>query len=255
MISTADAAALGWVVLDEIDSTNAEAMRRALAGERGPLYIRADRQTAGRGRSGRTWHMRGGNLALSRLGGIACPTAAVPQLSLVAGVAVHQAAAAILGAAASHAGLRLKWPNDLLFDGAKLAGILVEATTIGGQRLAVVGIGLNLVHAPDLADRRTAALTAVAPDVPHPHAVARDLAQRLEEALGVWDDGRGFDVIRDEWLARALPLGTPMSVDTGAGGRVTGRFGGLDDQGYLLIELGEGGRTVVTVGDVALIGG
>lgn len=111
-----------FVELDQIDSTNAEAMRRVLAGERGPLYIRAERQTAGRGRSGRQWVASQGNLALSRLGPVGCSMASVPQLSLVAGVAIYRAAMAVLGERIGHAALLLKWPNDVLLDGAKLAG-------------------------------------------------------------------------------------------------------------------------------------
>lgn len=255
MRHAADATRPVWVELDTIDSTNSEAMRRALAGERGPLYVRADRQTAGRGRSGRAWETADGNLALSRLATTACPPAAVPQLSLVAGIAAHRTAAAIMEEAAAPGRLHLKWPNDLLLDGAKLAGILVETTTIAGERFTVVGLGLNIAHAPDLPDRRTTALASVVPAVAGAAEIARRLANEIEAALALWDDGRGFAAIKEAWLARALPLGTPMAVDAGAGGRVSGRFAGLDDDGYLQIELGEGGRTVVTVGDVALIDG
>ena len=246
-----------WIELDEVDSTNAEVMRRAVTGERRPLYVRANRQTAGRGRSGRSWHSHPGNIAMSRLVPLDCPPAAVPQISLVSGLAVHRAVAEQLDAAGIGVSLSLKWPNDLLAGRAKLAGVLVEATTVGTDRIAVVGIGLNVAHAPEVHGREVVALASLglahADDPATPAALARRVGAHLDRALDEWDRGRGFASIREAWLERSLPLGTEMSVDTGPGGRVVGTFAGLDDEGYLLIELGGAGRMGATVGDVALL--
>lgn len=239
-----------FVELDQIDSTNAEAMRRVLAGERGPLYIRAERQTAGRGRSGRQWVASQGNLALSRLGPVGCSMASVPQLSLVAGVAIYRAAMAVLGERIGHAALLLKWPNDVLLDGAKLAGVLVEATSIQRELVAVVGIGCNVAHAPDIANRRTTAL-ATATHPPDPAAFGRLVALHLEAVLGLWDDGRGFEMIRQAWLSASTALGTEMSIQTSAG-LVRGFFGGLDDDGGLILRDGRGATQKYTYGDVRL---
>ena len=242
-----------WVELDEVDSTNSEAMRRAAAGERGVLYIRAERQTAGRGRSGRAWETRGGNLALSRLGAISCPPAAVPQLALVAGVGVHGAIADLIGAQTA-AGLRLKWPNDVLLGGAKVAGILVEASTFGADRVAVIGVGINLAHAPDVPGRATTALARCMAERVEPRPAAALVASHIERAIALWDEGRGFAAVRSAWLAASLPAGTRLSVNTGAGS-AAGVFGGLDDGGALLIELDNGQRQTFSFGDVALIDG
>ncbi|MBL8566297.1 MAG: biotin--[acetyl-CoA-carboxylase] ligase [Hyphomicrobiaceae bacterium] len=246
-----------WIELDEIDSTNAELMRRAIAGERRPLYVRASRQTAGRGRSGRMWHSPPGNIAMSRLVPLDCPPAAVPQISLVTGLAVHRAVAEQLDASGISVSISLKWPNDLLAGRAKLAGVLVEATTAGADRIAVVGIGINVAHAPRVEGRETVALASLglarADDPATPAALARRVGAHLDRALDEWDSGQGFASIREAWLDRSLPLGTEMSVDTGPGGRVAGTFAGLDDAGYLLMERAGAGRMVVTVGDVALL--
>ncbi len=112
------------VHLEEVDGTNAEAMRRVLAGERGPLWISADRQLSGRGRSGRIWTSAPGNLFASVVATLDCQPAAAGQLSLVAGVAVIDA----IRRAGDVPGLRLKWPNDILVGMAKAGGILVEST-------------------------------------------------------------------------------------------------------------------------------
>lgn len=240
-----------WVEFDEVDSTNAEAMRRALAGECGPLYVRADRQTAGRGRSGRAWLGPQGNLALSRMGRIAAAPGVVPQLSLVAGVAVYRAAGAVIGAGETARSLQLKWPNDVLLDGAKLAGILVEATTVGGELIAIIGIGLNVAHAPVVSGRRTAALAAVPGHVPVLTDVARTVAWHLEDALSLWDGGRGFDAIRAAWMSASVPEGTAMTI-TGTGGQVSGSFRGLDADGALILADGEGRARSFAYGDVTL---
>ncbi len=245
-----------WIELDEIDSTNAEAMRRALAGERGPLYIRADRQTAGRGRSGRAWVALTGNLVLSRMGHLGAPPGVIPQLSLVAGVAVFRAVAAeIKGSDRAAESLQLKWPNDVLLDGAKLAGILVEATMVGGEQFAIIGIGLNVAKAPEVPGRHTAALAAIAPGAPVPgpdlRDVSRAVAMHLEDALALWDEGRGFHAIRLAWLAASAPQGTAMTIET-TDGRVSGFFRGLDTDGALILADTLGGVRRYTYGDVTL---
>lgn len=244
-----------WIELDEVDSTNAEAMRRALDGARGPLYVRAERQTEGRGRSGRSWVVPEGNLAMSRLGVVGCAPAQVPQLSLVAGLAVHRAAAWALEGGKEPSGpgggLVLKWPNDLMLDGAKLGGILIEGTQVGAVLMAVIGIGLNTTLAPEVAGRRTAALAPAAPRMGSPRAFASLVARHLEEVLEQWDDGRGFAAVRAAWMAVASPIGTEMSVETPQG-RIAGRFGGLDFDGALLLRDDQGGVHRYTYGDVTL---
>ncbi|MGQ0672732.1 MAG: biotin--[acetyl-CoA-carboxylase] ligase [Hyphomicrobium sp.] len=238
------------VRLDEIDSTNAEAMRRAMAGETGPLWIVADRQTAGRGRSGRPWQSDTGNLLASLL--LTLPPATVAcayQLALVAGVAVIDAIRADGGLITGPVP-RLKWPNDILIDGHKAGGILVESTSGPGGLKAVIGIGLNLVSHPEGTALPATHLRR------HGSPPARDkiLAAVAREVAGWllrWQEGVGFEAIRSAWLERAGPIGEACSVHIG-GQRVFGRFAGLDEDGALLVADEAGRLRRYTYGDVTL---
>jgi len=125
------------VILEEAGSTNSEAFARALAGEIGPLWIMARRQSHGRGRSGRQWASEPGNLYASLLQRVVCRQSVVHQLSLVAGVATVEAIVAAAGAPI--AGLRLKWPNDVLIGAAKCAGILPESQMAAASSEAAGG--------------------------------------------------------------------------------------------------------------------
>src|SRR5262245_39202177 len=179
------------IILEEAGSTNAEAFRRSAAGEPGPLWIMARRQTQGRGRSGRQWASEQGNLYASLLQRFACPQAIVHQLSLVAGVAVVEA---IIAAAGQRiAGLRLKWPNDVLIGEAKCAGILAESQSIGtaAEVVVVIGIGINLVSHPTELARAATDLAAHGLAV-SPEAMLKNLAASLERCLAIWGCGRGF---------------------------------------------------------------
>lgn len=240
--------------LPETDSTNAEAMRRALAGERTPLWVLADRQTSGRGRSGRAWTSDPGNLFASLLVSTACPPALAGQLSLVAGVAAIDA----LRKAAAEApppGLRLKWPNDILIGAAKTGGILIESTRLksGEQRLAVIGVGLNLVSAPDTLGRAATFLSAHGLSL-SPQRALCFLAEAMDDWLRTWNDARGFADVRAAWLKRAGPIGEPLTVHAG-GGLVSGRFAGLDEEGALVIAGPDGKERRFTYGDVTLAAG
>lgn len=240
----------GWrrIELEEIDSTNAEALRRAASGERGPLWITALRQTAGRGRAGRVWASAPGAIAATLLFRPQCPPGLLPQLSLVAGIAVHDAAAAGL-APEGRSGMRLKWPNDLMLAGAKASGILIESTLFGAEPVAAIGIGINVAAPPGLGGRTTTAL-ADHGDRRAPLEVAGRLAADLSRWLVLWRRGEGFAAVREAWLERAGPIGEPMTVNAG-GGPLAGTFAGLDAEGALLVRAQDGIRRF-TFADVAL---
>jgi BirA family transcriptional regulator, biotin operon repressor / biotin---[acetyl-CoA-carboxylase] ligase len=240
------------VVLAEIDSTNSEAMRRAVSGETGPLWIRATAQSRGRGRSGRRWTSQPGNLYATLLFAPKCLPTEVHQLSLLTGVAVYDAIGAMAGG--SVAGLRLKWPNDVLVGAAKVAGILAESSVgQGGELLAMVGIGINIAHAPADADRIATHLAE--------HGVSSDPATalgQLDEAmwhwLGIWDRGHGFAAIRGAWLQRAGPVGEMLAINAEEG-RVEGRFAGLEADGSLLLRDAAGRERRFLFGDVSVVAG
>jgi BirA family biotin operon repressor/biotin-[acetyl-CoA-carboxylase] ligase len=238
------------VNLDEVDSTNAECMRRASAGERGPLWISADRQTTGRGRSGRAWTQAGGNLATSLLFTPDCPIGNLHQLSLLTGVAAHEAIGTVTGDAI--AGLRLKWPNDILIGHAKAGGILVETTTWAGSTVAIAGIGINIAEAPAIDGRAVARLADHKSDLT-PEIMVAALDAAVHRWLGIWQGGIGFGEVRAAWLARTGPIGEPLAVNAGAE-RIEGTFHGIDDGGALLLRDAAGRRRRLTYGDVCLAG-
>ncbi len=238
--------------LTETDSTNAEAMRRALAGEPAPLWVLADRQTSGRGRSGRAWASQPGNLFASLLVSTACAPAQAGQLSLAAGVAAIDAIRKAAAPLTPPAGLRLKWPNDILIGAAKAGGILAESTTrnSGAERLAVIGIGLNLASAPGDLGRAATFLSAHGLSL-SPQRALCFLADAMDGWLRTWNDARGFADVRRAWLERAGSIGEPLTVHTG-GGIASGRFAGIDEEGALLIAGPDGRERRFSYGDVML---
>ncbi len=237
--------------LDEIDSTNTEAMRRTAAGERGPLWITAKRQTGGKGRSGRAWVSDTGNLYASLIVTLACPAAVGYQLSLVAGVAVVDAIRAVAGEALLP-GLRLKWPNDVFLDGGKLSGMLIESTTdmTSGDLVAVIGIGINIAAPPVDLGRPVASLEGAGIQTDRGKLIS-ELSRSLNHWLAVWNRGSGFESVRHAWLERAGPIGEKMSINADRG-LVSGVFAGVDRDGALLLTLDHGETRRFTHGDVHL---
>lgn len=225
-------------------------MRLAAAGELLPLWVNADLQTGGKGRSGREWISRPGNLFASYVLQTAVPIASAHQLSLVAGVAVFDAL--VMCGAGKHHGLRLKWPNDILLGTAKVGGILVESSTLPGRRdlTAVIGVGLNLAVHPDIEGREVSSLAAVGVAVGPGDALdAMDGA--LAAALALWDESRGFAVVRTAWLERCGPRGERLTVHLPQGA-ISGTFVGLDPDGALLVEIEGGEVRRCTYGDVTI---
>jgi BirA family biotin operon repressor/biotin-[acetyl-CoA-carboxylase] ligase len=236
------------LVLDQVGSTNREALALAACGETGPIWIVARRQTAGRGRNSRQWVSVPGNLHASLLAELACPPAAVPQLALVAGVAAHDAIRQ--AAHGGPAGLRLKWPNDVLIGTAKCAGILAETLAGKNTVTTVIGFGINLAWHPDDLGRAATHLAAHGPAV-GPDAMLGHLDETVQHWLAAWHSGADFATIRCAWLERAGPAGEPCSVDTGSE-RIAGAFVDLDTQGGLVLRDNDGRHRTVTFGDVAL---
>lgn len=201
------------------------------------MWLRAERQSGGKGRQGRPWQSHPGNLYVSTLVRIGQGEPPAPTLALVAAVALHE----VLGAFAPS--LRIKWPNDLLAEGAKLAGILLERA---GDAV-VIGFGANLAHHPEGIGRPVTSIAALSGIAPDPAIVADGLGERFAAWLARWR-GEGLPPVRDAWLAAAHPIGTRL--DTPAG---QGRFAGLDQKGALRIETVDGMIHLVHAGDVFLM--
>lgn len=237
------------IALEAVGSTNAEALARARAGECGPLWITAETQTDGRGRSGRIWVSPRGNLYATLLLSKPCVQAQAPQLAFVSGLGLHDAVAQCapdLGAR-----LALKWPNDLLLGDAKLAGILIESETVTDFSVAI-GIGVNCASHPRDTAYPAADLQSAGADVV-PKGLFDALSASMQQRLSQWRRGEGFAQIRADWLARAAGLGEPISVRL-PDREFSGRFDGLDEAGRLLLDQA-GQRVTVTAGDVFALGG
>jgi BirA family transcriptional regulator, biotin operon repressor / biotin---[acetyl-CoA-carboxylase] ligase len=239
----AAAAGVGLIACDTVGSTNAEALSYARAGEKGPLWITARAQSAGRGRRGRSWVSEPGNLFATLLLTDPAPPERAAQLSFVAALATHDAIAAQAPALACS--LAFKWPNDVLCDGAKLAGILIEAE--GTRPLMVaVGIGVNCRHHPEIADYAATDLAAAGAAVT-PEKLFEALSAAMVHRLREWE--AGFAPIRAEWLRRAGALGGELQVRLGAR-ELAGRFETLDEAGRLMLRLPDGTIETIAAGEV-----
>ena len=236
-------------------STNAEARLRAQHGEGGPLWITATAQTQGRGRHGRSWISPPGNLYASLLLRDPSPFEYAPQFAFVAALALRDAV--VLEAKTLSPQLKFKWPNDLLLDGRKCAGILIEgeATPDGeaGKRfIVVIGIGVNCSSHPLAADGGSGFL---ATDLrAHGAAITPEqLFARLSATMccriAQWDRGRGFSAILSNWLTHARGIGEDITVRNGEA-EMKGRFVGLDRSGHLMLEVEDGGIKTISAGDV-----
>lgn len=231
---------------EELDSTNAEARRRAESGDAGPVWITARRQTAGRGRRGRAWSTQTGNLAATLLFVTDKAPSEAAQVSFIAALAAADLADTCLGAGAA----RLKWPNDLLVHGRKAVGILIEsgARPEGGLWMAV-GIGVNLAHAPQDVERpATAFAEHMASPPPGPLEALEVLAIAFERWRALWER-EGFAPIARAWTDRALGLGEACIARL-PNATLSGVAEGLDVDGALKLRLDDGSLTRVTAGDV-----
>jgi BirA family biotin operon repressor/biotin-[acetyl-CoA-carboxylase] ligase len=252
---TARSAGYGLAAFDQIGSTNAEAMSRARASERGPMWFVTTEQTAGRGRRQRAWIAPRGNLASSILEVMDVSPGVAATLGFAAGLSLESALqklsieANLRRAGAEPLKYALKWPNDVMADGQKLAGILLEAEAVAGNRLAVVvGIGTNVIAAPEGTPTPATSLAALGVHIGAEELFA-ELSDAWAESRGIWDNGRGFDEIRRQWLERAAGLGQPVAVRAGAT-TVEGIFETIDEQGCLIVRKADGHRVPISAGDV-----
>ena len=235
---------------DSVGSTNSVAFDKARAGDPGNIWIVAGEQTAGRGRRGRDWTSPRGNLFASYLLVDPEPRERIAELPLLAAVALAEA---IDKCANTHHMAKLKWPNDLLVDGAKLSGILLEAETLADGRMALVlGLGVNCVsHPPEslypCTDLASLGFVVTA------ERLHEQLCRCMEEWLSRWRQPAGFEAVREAWLRRAAHRGKIITVRNGDR-EITGLFRDLDGRGHLVLSLENGQRETIFAGDVFLQG-
>ncbi len=244
--SAAAAAGYRLSAHDTLASTNAEALTLARDGERGPLWIVARGQTAGRGRRGNAWISPPGNLYATLLLTDPAPPESAPQLSFVAVLALHDATAAC--APALREALALKWPNDLLCSGKKLAGILIESERTADALAVAIGIGVNCESHPvetpyPVTDfKREGAVVAT-------EALFEALTACMARRLAQWRRGAGFSEIRADWISRSAGLGGDIRARL-LDKEIVGRGEGLDEHGRLLLRLPDGSLQAIAAGEV-----
>ena len=225
---------------ETIGSTNDEVRRLAAEGAPHGTVVHASEQTAGRGRLAHTWFSPRGNLYLSVLLRTGLPAARGSELSFLTALAVADTVEALLP---RQIRAMLKWPNDVLVNGGKIAGILVEQI----DDATVIGIGLNVLQAPSNTGYK--ATTIVANGGIATVDGARDiLLGRLGSHLAEWQ-AAGFGPIRQQWLDRSYPIGAAIQANV-AGQSVAGHFAGLDPDGALLLDTPTGRRRIVA-GEIA----
>lgn len=231
---------------DVIDSTNEEAKRLATAGVHGPIWIMAGRQTAGRGRRGRSWQSPTGNLAATLLLRPGKPASACAQLSFVTAIAACDALLALAPAVE----FQVKWPNDVLAGGKKIVGILLESASQGDAVPAwlAIGVGMNLAVHPEDTEFPATSLAAVNVQLPQPDDALLHLAANYAKWYEVWR-GEGFATIRDAWLARAAGLGGRIRARL-AHEETNGVFEGIDENGALLLRAGGGSVRAIPAAEV-----
>ncbi len=235
---------------EELDSTNAEARRRAETGEAGPVWITTRRQTAGRGRRGRNWSTEEGNLAATLLTTTEAPAAQAAQVSFLAALAAADLADTCLG----HGAARLKWPNDVLVYGRKAVGILVESGPRPGGLWLAVGVGVNLArHPTDVERPATSFAEHLAGRPPEPRDALAILAARFEHWRALWA-ADGFAAIADAWADRAYGLGERCEARL-PNRTLAGVAEGMDADGALRLRLDDGTVERITAGDVFFEGG
>jgi BirA family biotin operon repressor/biotin-[acetyl-CoA-carboxylase] ligase len=221
-------------VFDELGSTSDFCVERAKGGEAAGLAVLAKTQTAGRGSRGRVWIAPPGNVNLSVLLRPENPVSEAGVFPLLAGLAVAEAVEVFLPRGVPPT---LKWPNDVLLNGAKLAGMLIDAAPVGTRlEWLVLGIGVNLRHAPEIAGRQTTTLAAY-----NGQADAEIAAGKILERLGFWLGvlaSSGAGPVQAAWLERAHPLGTALEIHA-ASGIIKGEFAGLSAAGELLLARGQ----------------
>lgn len=238
----------GWpdgvrlIRFDELDSTNEEARRRAAAGDTGPVWITARMQSKGRGRRGNSWISEPGNLFATLL--MSAPSATAAQLGFAASLATADVVASYTAADR----VRLKWPNDVLLDDRKVAGILLE--TVGPDTVAI-GIGINLTHHPEGTETPAISVNSATGHAIDPGDAIGNLAARFAAWYGTWRS-QGFAGLKPQWLKRASGLGGPIRarlVDR----EIKGVFEDLDHDGALLLR-SDAGLTRITAAEVFLEG-
>ncbi len=240
-----------YVHLTEVDSTNDYAKRMAEAGEANPHWIYADTQTAGRGRRGREWVSPIGNLMATLYLPCQLPSIRGGEVAFVAGLAIDACVQDLLTGTA-HV-VAIKYPNDILVNGAKISGMLLETTTspsagAGNLDWIAIGIGINLAHHPEDTPYPATSIAALIGNTPPPKDVLVQLADYFTQYFTLWQD-KGIAAILEMWRKRAHHIGKPIEVRL-HDKTISGTFESIDDTGTLILREAGGGCQHINTGDI-----
>ncbi len=232
---------------DEVDSTNDEAKRLAEGGASHGAFLWAKRQTSGRGRMGRHWISDEGNLFVSVLLKPGMPQERLAELSFVAALAVLETLQPIVG---DESALHLKWPNDVLLNGHKVGGVLLESMPSSDSALwAIVGVGINIEHHPEGVMFPATCLKQAGVQIVSAKIVLSRFIHHFIQRYDAWID-EGFAQVRKTWRAHGWRLGEEVQVTSG-NDTITGRFEDIDEQGRLRLVMPDGARRIISAGDVS----
>ncbi|MEM9277820.1 MAG: biotin--[acetyl-CoA-carboxylase] ligase [Pseudomonadota bacterium] len=238
------------LALDECASTNNECLTAAQNGEPGNLWITTASQTGGKGSRGRSWVSQTGNLFASLLLIDPCERECLSELTFVAAIAVRETLLEVIRAGqGKEAGIELKWPNDVLVKGSKISGILLESTSSSTMNSVVIGIGINCRHHPKNTLYPSTDLAELGLSI-EPQQLFVTLANKIADAISVWQRGSNFTAIRNQWLQHAAGLGCELRINLPTGETATGIFEAVDERGYLLLKQKNGQTRRISVGDV-----
>ncbi|MGF9562255.1 biotin--[acetyl-CoA-carboxylase] ligase [Neorhizobium sp. JUb45] len=221
--------------LDEVGSTNTDALALARAGDQGLIWITARRQNAGRGRRGRAWTSETGNLYATLLLIDPAPIERTASLPLAVALAVRNAIATVMPPGTPP--VEVKWPNDILIERKKTCGILLEAEMLPtGKRALVIGIGINIRHKPDSAPYGVTSLEDYGCTA-SPEELFAHLYKEMAWVLESWNEGRGIAEVTAQWRSVACGIGEKITVNL-PDRSISGRFAGIDDKGLLMLDTG-----------------
>lgn len=227
---------------DTIDSTNAEALRRLADGASGSEVIWALQQSGGRGRRGRLWHSPPGNLYVT----LVVPSPSDRLIGQLAFVAALGAGEGIRGYLASPGLLQYKWPNDLMLDGRKLGGILIEASPKGQSPMVAIGLGLNVASKPPGLSAACLDEFGVVATVPE---ILQTVCRSFDQWYQLWRRD-GFAPVRERWLAAAHRPGDDIEVRFPDGTTREGSFQDIDRSGALVLKQADGKTELIATGEV-----
>lgn len=233
----------------DISSTNDVCLEHAQSGEMGGLWITASRQLGGRGRRGRTWVSEPGNLYASLLLLEDDQSFDFLTLPLVVSIALSGAIDSVLPTGASRS--QIKWPNDVLINGAKVSGILLETEKLmNGKRAIIIGCGVNIAHHPEEGLYPTTSINSLGASI-SPQELFTQLYREMQQILDVWQQSDGIAIIRKLWLEKAAGIGESIRVNLPRQ-TLTGLFVGLADNGNLILRQDDGENVEISAGDVFL---